>query len=108
MLSVSLRVFEQDGGRMKKINTTDLNAAQSKINAAVESLLPLDDEFPKRAKAIDWRAQPNLLDEILWALFERDDEEKKDEEQPMDSNQSAMIYLMLWATVEAMNSKYRA
>lgn len=107
MLSVSMRVFEQVGGRMKKINSGDIKSAQKKVHSAVDSLLPLDSDFPTRAKGVEWRAQPNLLDEILWALYERDDDEKKEEEEAvLDDKQSAMIYIMLWTAIEALDAKW--
>ena len=107
MFAVSLRVFEEAGGRLKKVNGNDLAAAQKRVQAALENLLPLDEGFPERAKALDWRAQPHLLDEILWALYERGDDDKKEEEAVLDENQSAMIYLMLWTAIEALDSKWR-
>ena len=76
---------------MKKINSIDLNAAQNKINGAIESLLPLDD-FPSRAKAIEWRAEPHLLDEIC-GLFERTIREEG-RRTTYGLKQSAMIHLM--------------
>ncbi len=107
MLSVCMRIFDQVGGRMKKVNGIDLKKAQKKVNAEVEKLLPLDKGFPDRAKEISWRSQPNVLDEILWALYERKDEEKKEEEAVLDDKQSAMIYLMLWTSVECLEGKWR-
>jgi hypothetical protein len=107
MFAVSLRVYEQAGGRLKKVNGMDLSAAQKRVQESLEGLLPLDDGFPGRAKGLEWRAQPHLLDEILWALYERDDVDRKDEEAVLDDNQSAMIYLMLWTAIEALDSKWR-
>ena len=104
MLSVCIRVFEQKGGKLKKVNTEDLFKAQQKVQASVSSILPIDEEFHTRAKSLD-RAQPHLLDEVLWALYERD--ELKEEEQALDSKQSALIYIMLWTAVEALDSKWR-
>ena len=104
MLSVCIRVFEKKGGRLKKVNRDDLLAAQKKVNQAVSGILPLDEEFHVRAKNIEARGQEHLLDEILWALYERED--KKEEEQVLDPKQSAMIYIMLWTCVEALNAKW--
>ena len=105
MLSVSMRVFEQVGGRMKKINSNDIKFSQQKVQNSLDALLPLDADFPNRAKQVEWRSQPNLLDEILWALYERDDE-KKDEEAVLDDKQSAMVYIMLWTAIEALDAKW--
>ena len=47
------------------------------------------------------------MDEVLWALFDRAEEEQKEEEMPLNPKQSAQIYLMLWVAVEALNGKWR-
>ena len=106
MLTVCLRIVEQVGGRLNKVSGRELDAASARVNAAVEQLMPADDTFHERARAIEWRAQPHLLDEILWALYERDD--KKEEEVDVDHEQSALIYILLWAAVEAVDAKWRA
>ena len=38
MLSVTLRIFERAGGRMKKVNGASLSAASAKVNAQPESI----------------------------------------------------------------------
>ena len=106
MLSVSLRIFDQVGGRMGKVNSEDLKAATAKVQAAAGDIFPADDTFHERAKTVEWRAQPHLLDEILWALFERDD--KTDGEVDLDSDKAALVYLMLWAAVEALDANWTA
>jgi hypothetical protein len=106
MLSVSLRIFEQVGGRLDKVNGSDLTEATAKIQAKADSLLPGDDGFVGRARAIEWRAQPHLLDEILWALFERED--KNEGEVDLEPDKAALVYLMLWAAVESLDANWRA
>ena len=106
MLSVSLRIFDQIGGRMGKVNGAALDAASAKVQAVASDLFPADDKFHERAKAIEWRAQPHLLDEILWALFERD--EKTDGEIDLEPDKAALVYLMLWVAVEALNENWQA
>ncbi len=106
MLSVSLRIFDQVGGRMGKVNGDDLKAATAKVQGAAANIFPANDSFHERAKAIEWRAQPHLLDEILWALFERD--EKADGEVDLEPDKAALVYLMLWAAVEALDSNWTA
>ena len=69
--------------------------------AAAESIMPADEGFADRARSVAWRAQPHILDEVLWALFERD--EKQEAEVDLEPEVSAMVYLMLWAAVEALN-----
>jgi hypothetical protein len=106
MLSVSLRVFDQVGGRMGKVNSQVINTASAKVQAVASDLFPLDDTFHERAKGVEWRAQPNLLDEILWALYERDD--KTDGEVDLEPDQAALVYLMLWAAIEALDANWTA
>lgn len=106
MLSVSLRVFDQVGGRMSKVNGDAINAATAKVQAAAADLFPADATFHERAKNVEWRAQPNLLDEILWALYERDD--KTDGEVDLEPEKAALVYLMLWAAIEALDANWKA
>ena len=105
MLSVCIRVFDQKGGKLKKINKSDIFTAQKKVQKEVGNILPADDDFHTRARSIEDRAQSHLLDEVIWALYERD--ERKEEEQALDAKQSALIYIMLWTAVEALDSKWR-
>lgn len=104
MLSVSMRVFEGVGGRMKKVNSDDIAAAQRKVRAALPALAPFDADFGARAKQWMDRAQPHLLDEVLWALYERPDQSEV--EAPLDHKQSALIYIVLWVAIEALDSKW--
>jgi hypothetical protein len=101
MLSVSIRIFEQTGGQLRKVPGRDIDEATARIMAAADALLPADDGFAARARAVSWRAQPHLLDEVLWALFDRD--EKQEAEVDLEPGISAMVYLMLWAAVEALD-----
>ena len=107
MLSGCLRVFEQVGGRMSKVTHEDLDRAEAHIAARVDALLPADAGLAARAKAIEDRAQPHLLDEILWALYERGPEDQKEGEADIDPQQSAIIYLALWTAVEAIDMNWR-
>ena len=104
MLSVSLRVFEQVGGRMRKVTSDDISAATARIQAVADQLLPADGGFAARARAVEWRAQPNLLDEILWALFDR--AEKQEGEMDLPTDISALVYMILWASVEALDANW--
>ncbi len=108
MLTVTMRIFEQTGGRMSKASGRDMDAAAARIAEITDSLLPADGGFAERAKAVEWRAQPHILDEILWALYERDDEDKREGEVDLEDNQSALVYLVLWLAVEALDANWRA
>jgi len=102
MLSVTIRIFDQTGGRLRKVTGRDLDAATAKIQAVTDSLLPADDGFAERARAVAWRAQPHILDEIMWALFERST--RKEGEVDLEVENSAMVYLMMWSAVEALDA----
>ncbi len=105
MLSVSLRIFDKIGGRLDRVTGGQLNEATRKVNAAAEEVLPADGDFVARCKGIEWRAQPHLLDEILWALFERD--ELNDGEVDMEPDKAAMVYMMLWVAIEALDNNWQ-
>lgn len=104
MSAVCLRIFEQVGGRMQKVSGRDLDDAAARISGAVGELYPVDDSFPARCKAVTWRAQPHLLDEVLWALFEK--EEREEGEIDLEPEASALVYLTMWAAVEAMDARW--
>jgi hypothetical protein len=104
MYAVSLRIIEQKGGRLKKVSGKQINATSAKINAALETLTPFDKDFPTRLRAVDWRAQEHLLDECLWALFEK--EEKEEGEVDVDPNQAGLMFLLLWVAVETLDSNW--
>lgn len=106
MLSVSLRIFDQVGGRLDRVTGSELNIAAGRIDTIAAQVLPADDGFVARCKAIDWRAQPHLLDEIIWALFERD--ELNEGEVDIEPENAAMVYLMLWVAIEALDGNWKA
>ncbi len=99
LLAVVIRLFERGGGRIGRIGGKEIDAATKKIGAHAALLMPADEGFPNRVRAIEERAQPHILDEALHALFER--ETKKEEEVEMPPEQAALVFLMLWAATEA-------
>ena len=105
LMAVVVRIFDQAGGRMQKVNGRQIDAAAAKVNAAVEGVLPSDEGFPERVREVEDRAQPHILDEALWALFERDD--KKEGEVDVQGNEAGLIFLMLWVATEALDSAWR-
>lgn len=105
MTAVCLRILEQVGGRMGKISGADLDAASSRISAVADTLLPADEALPGRVRQVAWRAQPHLLDEILWALYER--KERAEGELDVPPDRAALVFLIMWAIVEAMDSRWQ-
>lgn len=106
MLAVILRIFEQVGGRMHKVSASEAQAAADRISAIADQLLPFDAELPARVRAVAWRAQPHILDEVLWALYERK-EDKKEGEVDVEPRKAALITLALWACTEALDQSWR-
>ena len=105
MATVCVRVFEETGSRLKKVNSDDIRKAEKYVGQHISTLLPADDGFSARAKELE-RSQPHLMDEILWALYDRDEEEKIEDEAMLNPKQSAQIYILLWVAVEALNGKW--
>jgi hypothetical protein len=106
MLSVCLRVVDQVGGRMYKVNSTHIEAATARVNDALGGIFPADDGFFERASKHADRAQSHLLDEVLWALYERPEEDA--EQAHLEDHQKALIYVLLWTAVEAMDMVWQA
>ena len=71
----------------------------------MSGLLPFDEGFPERVRGVDGRAQPHILDEVLWALYERG-EDKQEGEVDLDTDASALVYIMLWTAVEALDENW--
>ena len=104
MCAVTVRIFEQVGGRLKDVTHADLDAAAARVATAVDGLLPADEGVPGRLRAVPWRAQPHLLDEILWALYEK--EEKAEGEVRVEPPEAFLLLLTLWAIVEALDARW--
>lgn len=102
LYAVVIRIFEDYGGRLGRVNNEHIDAAMTKVRGHAEALLPFDEGFPERVRAVGDRAQPHILDEALHALFER--EEIEDHEIPVDREKSGLIFLILWATTEALDA----
>lgn len=107
LLAVVVRIFEQSGGKLDRAGAPEIERATAKVQAAVKSagLMPVGADFPERVRSVADRAQPHILDEALHALFERED--RKDGEIEMDPEQSALVFLMLWAATEALDAAWR-
>jgi hypothetical protein len=106
LLAVVLRIFDRAGGRVGRVGSAEIEAATQRILKEGKALLPFDDGFADRVRGVSWRAQPAILDEALFALFER--QNRKDNEVPVEPEQAGRIFLMLWAATEAMDAAWRA
>lgn len=105
MFAVVMRIFEQRGGRMNKVSRAEAREAAARIAAHVPALRPFDLTLHTRVRLIEGRAQEHILDEVLWALYER--EEKKEGEVDVPPDQSALIVLLLWTCIEVLDANWR-
>lgn len=105
LLAVILQIYTKTG-KIKKVTEQDVQAATVRIVASCKGFLPADADFPVKVRGIDWRAQPHILDEALYALFERT--ERKDVEVDIPLDQSGLMFMMLWAATEALNHAWVA
>ena len=104
MTGVVVRMFDLAGGRLRTATWAQVREAAAKVQATVGALLPLDDGFPGRARDVDWRAQPHILDEALMALFER---EQEDDEADLDMAECLKVYLMMWVACEVLDGNWK-
>lgn len=102
LIGVVLRMFDLAGGRMRSVTWDDVRAAEKRVKAQVERLLPVDAAFPERARAVP-RAQGHVLDEALYALFERPPGEG---EERLNDHESFKIYLLMWVATEALDASW--
>jgi len=102
LYTVVIRIFEAYGGKLGRVSNREIDAARAKIGAVAGGLLPFDDGFPERVRQVADRAQPHILDEALWALFERDDLEEG--EVQVDLDKAGLIFLVLWAATESLDA----
>jgi hypothetical protein len=105
LLAVILHVFASTG-QLKKVGETDIQEATIKILSQCKGFLPANADFPAKVRQLSWRAQEHLLDEALYALFERT--ERKDVEVDIPMDQAGIMFMMLWAATEALNSAWSA
>ncbi len=99
LIGVVLRMFDLAGGRLRNVTWDDVRSAEKKVKGLVDQVLPLDDGFVARARAVP-RAQAHILDEALYALFERD---QKDAESALDQAEALKVYLLMWVATEALD-----
>ncbi|MFK7930783.1 MAG: hypothetical protein AB8H79_21550 [Myxococcota bacterium] len=91
---VLLRVFDLAGGKVKKVSADDLREAEGIVTAWVPQVVPPDEGFSGRVRAVEGRAQPHLLDECLVDLFDNPE---------LTSVESAKLFFLVWIAVEALD-----
>ena len=104
MTGVVVRMFDLAGGRLRAATWAQVREAAARVQTEIGALLPLDDGFSERARGVDWRAQPHILDEALMALFER---EQDDDEADLDVAECLKVYLMMWVACEVLDGNWK-
>ncbi|MFT4624381.1 MAG: hypothetical protein ACI8PZ_003040 [Myxococcota bacterium] len=103
LLGFVARLFDLAGGKLRAPSWDQVRAAQDRVTAELDALLPADGGVPERVRAVEWRAQPHVLDELLTALF--------DERVPLDRRfepaEALKLFLLMWVCVEVMDSNWR-
>lgn len=105
LTGVIVRMFDLAGGRLRSATWAQIREAEAKVNAAIPSLLPLDESVAKRIRRIDGRAQPHILDEALMALFDR---ESSEDEADLDPVEAVKTFFLLWVVTEVLDSNWKA
>ena len=104
LIGVILRMFDLAGGALRTAPWEAVRDAERRVQEVVPALLPLDDGFVERARAISWRAQPHVLDEALLALFERTPREGEAE---LDKVEAFKVYMLMWVATEALDAHWK-
>ena len=104
LVGVVARMFDLAGGRLKAATWEQVRDASAKVQKSFAGLLPVDEGFPTRVRAVEGRAQPHVLDEALLALFER---ESKPGEPDLANPERAKVFLVLWVCTEVLDANWQ-
>ena len=107
LLGVITRMFDLAGGRLKSATWGQIREAEKRIGQAVDQVLPIDAQFGERLRTVEWRAQPHILDEAIMSLFDRDEEDKGEEEESLDPVECAKLFFLLWVAVEVLDENWK-
>jgi hypothetical protein len=102
LLGVVIRIFDMAGGRLKKAQWSQVRATADRVLAHAGTVLPVDDGFQERVRAIE-RAQPHILDEALMALFDR---KPREEEAELKPDESVKLFFLMWVATEVLDENW--
>jgi hypothetical protein len=104
LTGVIARMFDLAGGRLRSATWDDVRAAEAKIKASLDRLLPIDDGFLDRFHALSDRAQAHILDEAAMALFVH--ENKREGEEEIDPIEGFKVLLVCWVVTEVLDANW--
>lgn len=104
LFGVVTRMFDLAGGRLRKGSWEQVRDAERRVGAWAQDLLPFDEGFAERVRGIEGRAQPHVLDEALYSLFEREPDE---EEAELDNTEAGKIFFLLWVATEVLDGNWK-
>lgn len=103
LVGVIARMFDLAGGRLKSATWAQVREAERKVLQAAGDLLPFDDGFADRVRTVSWRAQPHILDEAIYSLFDRATQE---DEEELDRTQTGKVFLLMWVATEVLDGNW--
>jgi hypothetical protein len=104
LFGVIARIFDRSSGRLKAATWEQVRDAEAKVGGAMASILPLDAGFKDRIRAIEWRAQPHILDEALMALFDRP---TAAEEEELPKDELFKVFALMWVATEVLDDCWK-
>lgn len=106
LTGVIVRMFDLAGGRLKSATWAQIREAEAKVNGSLAALMPFDEGFAERARGVH-RSQAHILDEAIYALFQRDRDAEEDDEADLDTMETIKVYLMLWVVTEVLDMNWK-
>lgn len=103
LVGVIARMFDLAGGRLKAATWEQVRDSEARVLEAVAPLLPFDDGFAERVRTVAWRAQPHILDEALYSLFDRAPAESEEE---LDAVKAGKVFLLMWVATEVLDANW--
>ena len=105
LFGVIARIFDLAGGRLRGATWAQVREAEKRVGGWAREILPFDEGFAERMRALEGRAQPHIVDEAYMALFERN--QRKDEEVELDPTESLKVFFLLWVATEVLDHNWR-
>lgn len=97
------RILELQGGKLGPVTDAMIDAAATQVAEAVDSLLPVDDQLPQRLRAVEWRAQPGILDVLIEDVFADEDSQAAKPPEVM-----FQVFVLVWVAVEVLHMAWES